>query len=143
MSKAAIKATYSDYKRVKSRKCHQIIFEVASEQWPEVYRALGEPDIDTSQWFAIAKMEGAIEQAPTPEKLDKNYAANAALLLQEISFLAFLAGTYHPQGFREISADEVLKQHLGIKSKSELNTNAQAAQKWRELRSEYEHWMRT
>lgn len=143
MEQAVTKATFADYKRVKSRKVHQVIFEIPSELWPEAYRVLGEPSIETDQWFAIARM-ALTTPAPTPQEKGKNYAANAALLLQETPFRRFLAEPY--QGIQVLDfdmADAELKQRLGIKSKSELNSDPAAAQHWRELRGEYETWMRT
>lgn len=147
---AAIKATFADYKRIKSRKVMQVIFEVPLETWPRDYKVLGEPEIETSQWFAIARMEGAKEPASTPKEQGSNLAANAALTVQEGSFSCFIQEIYPnvcyiatANNCLKFSADAALKEALGIKSKSELNTDPAAAQRWRELRSEYEAWMRT
>ncbi len=150
MDKAAINATYVDYKRVKGRKVHQIIFEVPSEQWPEFYKVLGEPNIDTSQWFAIAKMN-AKEPAPTPEDTGVNLTANAAIMLGEGSFMRFMVENYrafltpkHTVPKCEIGGfDDALKVILNIDSKRELNTDPAAAIRWRDLRAEYGAWMKT
>ena len=40
MTDAAISAVYVDYKRVKTRKVHQIILEVPSETWGMLIRFL-------------------------------------------------------------------------------------------------------
>lgn len=144
---AAIKATFTDYKRIKSRKVMQIVFEVPLETWSRDYSVLGEPEIETSQWFAIARMDGAKEPAPTPEKQGSNLAANAALTLREGSFQRF-AWQLQPIEYRPASpsleiAESYVKGRLGIKSKSELNTDPRAAAMWRELRADYEAWLRT
>jgi hypothetical protein len=134
---AVIQAVYCDYRRIKSRKVHQIVFEIDSALWPTAYKILGEPTIETSDWVAIAKMNGAAEPAPTPEKQGSNLAANAALMVKEPLFQRFLNCEH------EETADASLKMRLGIKSKSELNTDAAAASRWRDLRAEFEAWKRT
>jgi hypothetical protein len=143
MTNAAINATYVDYKRVKGRKVHQIIMEVPSEQWPEFYKVLGEPDIETSQWFAIAKM-AVREKAPTPENNGVNLTANAAMMLGTSSFLKFLEHRLSVNLHNDelVDYDGLLKGALNIKSKRELNTDPAAASRWRDLRAEYENWMR-
>jgi hypothetical protein len=141
MSTAVITATWSDYRRVKSRKCIQLVFEVPMEQWPAAYKVLGEPEIETSQWFAIAKMNGAAEPAPAPKDHQSNLAANAALMMQEPIFTLFMREMVPDH--RSDNVDNLLKRYLGISSKAELNTDPAAAARWRNLRAEYEAWKRT
>lgn len=136
MDKVAINAVYADYRRVKGRKVHQIIMEVPSEMWPEFYKVLGEPDIETSQWFAIAKMD-AKEPAPTPESNGVNLTANAAIMLNDSSFQNFLEYRFPNQ---QIDYDWALKKLLDIESKKELNTDPAAAIRWRDLRAEFKLW---
>lgn len=141
MTKAAIKAVYTDYKRIKSRKVHQVVFEVPSEKWPEIYRVLGEPNIETSDWFGIAKMN-VQEPAPTPKEQGSNLAANVAIMLKNPVFKKFLRerGGISVMGDEEKTANFNLKKILKIGSKSELNTNPQKAEAWRDLRSEFKAW---
>lgn len=141
MTAAATKAVFATYKRIPSRKVMQVVFEMPLESWPAAYRVLGEPSIETSQWFAIAKMDIQAEPAPTPKEQGSNLAANAALLVKEPAFQRFLADQYRT--LHAIDPDEKLKNILSIKSKRELNEDPAAAARWRELRSEYEAWMRT
>jgi hypothetical protein len=141
MTAAAIKATFTDYRRIKSRKVMQIVFEVPLETWPRDYKVLGEPEIETSQWFAIARMTGAAEPAPAPKDHQSNLAANAALMMQEPIFTLFMRDMVPDH--RSDNVDNLLKRYLGISSKSELNTDAAAAARWRDLRAEYEAWKRT
>lgn len=149
MTAAAIQATFADYKRVKSRKVMQLVFEVPLENWPRDYRVLGEPEIETATWFAIAAMNVS-EPAPTPKEQGSKLAANAALTLQEGSFRRYLATLQPPEPDGSVVvdmgnsvADTALKKILGIKSKAELNTDPAAAQRWRDLRGNYEAWLRT
>ncbi len=141
MDKAAISAVYVNYRRIATRKVMQIHFECPLEQWQEFYKVLGEPDIETSRWFAIARMD-ATEPAPTPEDNGSNLTANAAILLCSVSFQKFIQN-YGPQALRPgyQSPDNQLKAILAIESKKELNTDPAAAQRWRDLRSEYKAWM--
>ena len=141
---AAIKAVFVDYRRIKGRKVHQIIFEVDSAMWPAAYKVLGEPEIDTSAWFGIARMN-VTEPAPTPKEQGSNLAANAAILMEEepIFGLFLREGLSRAERAECDSTDTLLKRRLGIKSKSELNTDAAAAARWRDLRAEFEAWKRT
>ncbi len=136
---AALSAVYTDYRRVKSRKVHQIVFELPSEKWAEAYRVLGEPSIETSEWFAIAKLQVPAEPAPAPKDVGSNLAANAALMLKEPAFQAFLV----EKGIAFNDVDHGMKVLLHINSKAQLNTDPAAAARWRELRSTFEAWRRT
>lgn len=51
---AAIKATFSEWRMVKTRKTMQLIFEVPLEQGEHVLHVLGMPMPDTEKWCAIA-----------------------------------------------------------------------------------------
>ena len=130
MDKLAIGATYVDYRRIKGRKVHQIIFEVPSENWPEAYKALGEPSIDTSEWFAIAKMVGA---APEKEKGGK-LAQRAGILCTEGGFTAF-AGEKYGKGPVDLIYD-----FCGVTSRAHLDHDDRAAGKFHELTREYDAW---
>lgn len=127
----AIEATYVDYRRVKGRKVHQIIFEVASELWPEAYRVLGEPTIETSEWFAIAKMTGAAPQQAKGGKL----AQRAGILCAEGGFKAFCEEVMH-------KADPVqaVYERCGVSSRAHLDHDDTAARSFLDMVTEYEAW---
>lgn len=130
MDKLAISATYVDYRRIKGRKVHQVIFEVPSEQWPEAYKALGEPTIDTSDWFAIAKMHGA---APSKAKGGK-LAQRAGILCDEGGFLTFAAEKHGKD------AKQLIYDFCGVSSRAHLDHDDNAAAKFNELTREYDAW---
>lgn len=130
MDKLAISATYVDYRRIKGRKVHQVIFEVPSEQWPEAYKALGEPTIDTSDWFAIAKMHGA---APAKAKGGK-LAQRAGILCDEGGFMAFAAEKYGKD------AKQLIYDFCGVTSRAHIDHDDDAATKFNELTREYDAW---
>jgi hypothetical protein len=55
--KAAFRATYSDFKYIKTRSCVQIIFEVPIEASNEAYEILGGvPKPGAEIWCAIARL---------------------------------------------------------------------------------------
>ncbi len=137
MDKAAISATYVDYRRIKGRKVHQIIFEVPSEMRPEAYRALGEPSIDSSEWFAIAKMNGVEPAKAKGGKL----AQRAGILCEELGFRRFLAdrtGRQHVLSPEE--AKQVIYSACGVTSRAHLDHDDRAARCFHELDTEYSAW---
>jgi hypothetical protein len=144
MSKpAVIKAVFADYRRIKSRKVMQLVFEVPLETWPADYKVLGEPEIETSQWFAIAKMAGMAEPAPTPDEIGSKLVANAAMMIQEPSFHQFLRERHNVVVRNNMDADHAIKALLGIASKREIGIDPAASEKWRDLRASYEAWKLT
>lgn len=137
MEKLAIDAVYVDYRRVKGRKVHQIIFEVPSEKWPEAYRVLGEPTIESSEWFAIAKMYGIAPQEAKGGKL----AQRAGILCSEGGFRRFLAdraGRPHIMSHDEAKAE--IYRICGVSSRAHLDHDESAGKEFLSLVQEYEAW---
>jgi hypothetical protein len=132
---AAIEAVFVDYRRVKGRKTHQIIFEVPSEMWPVAYDVLGEPTIDSSEWFAIAKMNGV---APQPSKGGK-LAQRAGILCAEGAFQVF-ASERSSVAASETGAKEFIYLSCGISSRAHLDHDDEAARKFHDLDQEYKAW---
>lgn len=69
-----------------------------------------------------------------------NFAAECAMKCDEFAFRQFLSeqkGIDPADGERVISA---VRELLQIKSRSELNTNPEAAARWKSLRAEYDAW---
>jgi hypothetical protein len=138
MDRLAIDATYVDYRRVKGRKVHQIIFEVPSEKWPEAYRVLGEPTIETAEWFAIAKMQGIKPQESKGGRL----AQKAGILCAEVGFRRFLAernGNHH--ALSEDETKNAIYLLCGVSSRAHLDHDDQAGRTFRELEIEYRNWL--
>lgn len=138
MDKLAIEATFVDYRRVKGRKVHQIIFEVPSEKWPDAYRVLGEPSIDASDWFAIAKMNGA-----EPEKVKGGkLAQRAGILCTEGGFRRFLADRANrPHIMNETEATSAVYEICGVTSRAHLDHDEEAARAFHGLDLEYRNWL--
>lgn len=140
MDKSAIAATFVDYRRIKTRKVHQVIFEVASETWPEVYAALGEPNIESSEWFAIAKMRGV-----TPEPTKGAYwAGQAAMMCNNPDFWRYLPAKGIVDADVQVDADlaaEVVRRQCCVTSRAHLDHDDEAAKEFRQLKSDFEFWL--
>lgn len=102
--------------------------------------------------FLLGLVERAIERLkPKPENAAadtvaderKNYAAEAAMKCSEPAFKVFL-GERH--GLESPMTDErtaqKLRSLLGVTSRKDLNSDDQAAERWRRLRREYGNWRR-
>ncbi len=74
--KAIIKAEFTDYRPVKTRKVLQLVFEVPAEDQTAVFAALGYPIMGTSSWVAIAKLASGA-QAPSTNYRGPNGAATS------------------------------------------------------------------
>lgn len=131
MDKLAIDAVFVDYRRVKGRKCHQIVFEVPSEKWPEVYRVLGEPTIETSDWFAIARMNGVAPQEAKGGKL----AQRAGILCNEGGFK-----TYCREVHRFDDPAQAIYATCGVNSRAHLDHDEDAGRAFLEMVRGYDAW---
>lgn len=71
MTAAAFRATYSDWKLIKGRKCIQVVFEIPLEGHDDAYQALGGmPDPTAEAWFAIARLDPATATERTVRPAD-------------------------------------------------------------------------
>ena len=141
---AAIKATFADFKLIKGRKCAQLVFEVPLEGADAALSALGGlPRPDAEKWFAIARLDPKAA-TPDPAELEKvrrpfetlPAPQQAALRSNDPNFQKFI---------RAVDADDaagLIRNHCGIKSRSELATNDNAAKTWRALDDEFFRWQR-
>ena len=94
---------------------------------------------------AIATVKDLRRQLGQPAETvrDKNYSAQASILLPLRSFQRFLEAKGAGGPVRdELAADTRLKSLLAIKSKKELNESAKAQAAWLSLFADYETWLR-
>ena len=138
-----IKATFSDFRLVKGRKCAQLVFEVPLEGADAALGSLGGlPRPDAERWFGIVALDlsKAASEAPSaPDKQLKPFETlpapqQAALRCNDLDFQKF----YGVNG-ADVAA-ECVRRHCGVKSRSELATNAIARAKWIELDDEFFRW---
>ena len=132
MTAAATNAVYVDYKRIKTRKVHQIVFEVPSETWPDVYKVLGEPDIDGSRWFAVAAMEGVQPVALKGGAL----AQKAGIMCNEGAFEQYAIGC----GYN--SPEDMIYSRCNLTSRAHLDHDEVAASQFKGLCDEYQLWLK-
>lgn len=83
-----------------------------------------------------------VEPRQEPALRDGNFAANAAITLDDRRFWRFLEQKGGGPVRDKAAADARLKSLLNITSKTELNENVFAQTRWIDLRSEYEAWLR-
>ncbi len=93
---------------------------------------------------AISKARQASRTALRhPQTRDGNFAAEAAMKCDEPAFKVFLEQRHGLE--RPLTKDraaERLRSILNIKSRKELNENSAAAERWRDLRADFEAWKR-
>ena len=133
MTSAAIKATYADFKHIKTRKVLQIVLEVPAEQAEAALQMLGFPVAGTDRWVAVALLN---EQHQTKERVpfyQLPLPKQAAIKCQDEAFCQWLGVTM------DKAADKV-RELCKIGSRSELATNHLAAQRWRDLLNEYDNF---
>lgn len=133
MTAAAIKATYSDYRRVKGRKVLQLIFEVPIEQAPEVHQAFGEPAPDGSMWVAIARLAEGTAERPKGGRL----AQKAGIMCSEAAFAEFVRG----KKFNGTTA-EYVHRFCQVSSRALLDHDEEAARRFHDLELSYNAWIK-
>lgn len=143
---AAIRAVYTDYRRVKGRKIHQVTFEIPSELWPDVYAFLGEPTIENSDWFGIARLNPEPKASKPADQSKRKLselpaAQQAALTCQREAFWRFLSETRGIGVSSEEEAAEYVRRSCGVKSRSEITNGSLAGDRWNLLLSAFDAWM--
>jgi hypothetical protein len=153
----AFKATYSDWKLVKTRGVVQIVFEVPLAEADDAYELLGGmPIIAKERWFGIAAIKTPAEEAPSnvpsgsppstrPDGTKRPWrdlppAQQAGMRINEPSFAAYLKENHFEEWRETCDADACLKLICRIESKTELKTNHKALVCWRQLDDHYQAW---
>lgn len=150
---AAIKATFSDFKIVRGRKCAQLVFEIPLELADASLAALGGlPQAATERWFGIARLDPKkIEQAPAHDK-DRRVFSEMPLPQQigircnEPAFRGFIEIRKDiPIQRMERMADECadyVRKYCEVTSRSEIRPGSFAAKRWKELDDGFYFWLR-
>ena len=163
MTTLAFKATYSDWKLIKTRGVVQVVMEVPLAEADAAYQILGGmPDFSQERWFGVAPLKIPLAEKeteppspksspqPTPHppaaaKLDWRDilpASQASMLCYKPVFHAFLREKY-PDEWHESMADpdECVRLICAVSSKSMLNDGPHRVL-WHSLQSEYQAWER-
>jgi hypothetical protein len=150
MSASAFRATYSDWRLVKSRGVVQVVMEVPLADADKAYEILGGmPNPAAEQWFGIAAIRadrsGQAESMSTARTTrawkDMLPQQQAGIRCDEVTFAVFLHEEY-PEEWHEAMDDpaEAVRLICGVQSRAEFSTNAKAAVAWRQLDDKYQAW---
>jgi len=164
---AAFRATYADWRLIKTRQSVQVIFEIPLEAANEVLDVLGGmPDPSKERWFGIAaiKTETEVMQAaesnttksaarpdqasPRPDRAKRDWqsllpSVQAGIRCDDPIFGAFLMEE-REDDLREASGDwaECVRLICGVSSRADLNTNQKARVIWHQLNDQFQAWER-
>lgn len=148
---AAIRATYADFRNVRTRQVCQIILEIPAEESEQALRFLGGvPIAGTEKWFAIARLSAAPKDKPDKRKWDDlPPATQAGIRCNEKSFTTFVIDKgFAPHDIDPaLASDEDLAragvlQYCGVESRATLSTDLNAGLKWQNMDTEYRDWLR-
>lgn len=153
---SAIQADYRTQKHIPSRKCYQLIMEVAEEDYPEVCRVLGYPKTGENTFVGIALLDkgvcdnirkfGSEFIAPLPikpvytEQTEGERLRTRAHTYPKNELFQDFARTFVTHGTRQEAAVFAIYEYCNITSRSELATNLEAQNKFKELLAKYESW---
>lgn len=133
MTDAAFTATFANVKNVPSRKTVQLVFELPVEQSKGALDILGGiPDPSVSVHVAIARLV----VKPAAEKPERSASQRAWALCQSPRFGEWLCGTIDGPPTVERTVER-LRADLGVKSRSELDTDPAARARFEQLEAEY------
>lgn len=137
----AIRATFSDFKTIKTRKVAQLIFEVPIEQAMTALNSLGGvPQFDSEQWVGIAP----IKAETPPEKPKKRFdeiplSQQAGIMCNDERFWAFLKDRY-PHKTYETSEDAAfyVRWMCGVDSRADLDSDSFGASHFRKIQTDFD-----
>jgi hypothetical protein len=165
---AAFRATYSDWRLVRSRKVVQIVLEVPLEGSSEAYDVLGGmPNPAAETWCAIARLdhqrtEDTIAPAsahgtqrtqqpaserpshpnPAPVRALRNYPQQAGIYSSKPAFWKFAQERDHPEVVDADTAADYIRMYCGIETRKQIQPGTQAEQRWLLLVSAFMAWER-
>lgn len=155
----AFRATYSDWKLIKTRGVVQVVMEVPLADADAAYDVLGGmPVHGKERWFGIAALKSTAEEAAaqprqtlapkTPtggaKRMDWREvqpAAQAGIRCADPVFKAFLSEQYRKEWVHaNKEADECVRRICGVQSRSELGTIHAARLIWKMLDDQFLAW---
>lgn len=153
MTAAAIKATYSDWRTVKSRKVLQLVFEVALEEQDNVLGMLGAPLPDREVWCGIALLKPAtaiavpagmeLAERGTPRPMHSlPLPQQAALLGDREAFWRYLKERHGSDVRTAGEAAAFIRGYCLVDSRSAIKHGTPAGERFILLQAEFDTWMR-
>ena len=144
---SAIQSDYRTFKHIPSRKCYQLIMEIPEEEFANVCQVLGYPRTGENTYVGIALLGNSIVTKPEincDKSEGEKLRTRAIMLCKDENFQLFVS---HAISTKELTIDAslmnsiaYLKHWCGIQSRSELTTNINAQNKFKELLEQYKSW---
>lgn len=145
---AAFRATYADWKLIKTRSVVQIVFEVPLEAADHAYRVVGGmPNPASETWFGIAKLkpEEETERPRSSDTIPSPQASGAKPPGQVAGYLCTLPAFWkfineeyqHVRADSADSAAQAIRIICSVKSRADLTNDNYA---WRDLRERFRIW---
>jgi hypothetical protein len=152
----AFRATYSDWKLVKTRGVVQVIFEVPIADHDAAYEVLGGMPVQGKErWFGIAALRSPQEEAaqsrqdspqadsPDGERTpwrEVKPSAQAAMRCDQAPFWAFLREEHKQRVANKDDAATAVRRITGVNSRAHFNENHVARVAWHQLDSQFQAW---
>lgn len=138
----AILGTYSDFKLVKTRSVVQVVIEVPVERSKEVTDLLGMPMPGSEIHIGFARIDVSKMQQE-PVKIGRvGNAQMAGILCNEGGFRTYLSERMGREVPDADEAAKVVRLACSVKSRADLDTDKHGAKLWRDLKADYELWLR-
>jgi hypothetical protein len=150
-----IKATYTEWRMIKTRKVLQLVLEIPLEQQGDVLTRLGPPMPDQEKWVAVALLDELVAQEAEqkPKDLDRSltgkqrYANSSAMeqardraayrLPKDTKFRVWAAG-FSPYPLRdEADVARFIRDRCGVDSRAEIATDPDAYREFIEMETAY------
>jgi hypothetical protein len=132
LSAAAFQATYADFRIVKSRKQAQFVFEVPLEMADAALKVLGGlPQPDQDRWVGVAPLDLKAVAKAKRSWNELPYSQQAALACNDEKFREWIVA-----GDADQAAVKV-RRHCLVTSRSQLDTDKDAAGLWQRLYQKY------
>lgn len=137
----AFRATYADWKLVKTRQTIQIVLEIPLHDADAAYEVLGGmPDPSKERWFGVAPLVAQQEEKKARDWRDMKPQQQAGIRCADPTFVAFLR-EQHPDDWHEApDAAECVRLICGVSSRSELETNQKSRVIWKQLDDHFGAW---
>ena len=158
----AIRATYADWKLIKTRARVQIVFEVPVEQADDAYQLLGGMPVAANEvWCGIARLDkskaadqprpdqsvgvpAGAKYIPTsegPRKFETlPYATQAGIRCNDAVYRAFLREMCAQSAFQPDEAATAIRELCEVESRADIRPGTDAEKKWRELEGWFAAW---
>jgi hypothetical protein len=146
---AAIQATFADFRLIKGRKQAQLVLEIPIEEADNALAVLGGiPQPQSDCWVAVARLNGVAKPAPEPKEKQKwedlKLSMQAGIRCEEPAFWRFLQEKHYrgSECSNATLAAQDVRYICEVDSRSGLNDNPEAAERWRQLERSYQAWLK-